>query len=226
MFEFLTKDLKTTNQAPATENRQQQPTNSFGGDIMSLYASNGTQQQAWGNANVPQLSTAMAGMGLGNNMGMQQQQAYGMNGGQNQQQMMMMMQQQQRNQMMYPMNNNNMMNNGNPMMMQSGGNQMGMQNNMMGQNSGMNNMMLQGNTMQQQNAFNMPGYGGSSGVNNGGGFNNNNFNSGGFGAPMGAGPPISSFSNGNLDTGNKSKKAATPEKDDPFAQFGMNVFRT
>lgn len=39
----------------------------------------------------------------------------------------------------------------------------------------------------------------------------------GFGAPMGSGPPVSSFQ------GQPVKKA--PEKEDPFAQFGVNHFR-
>lgn len=45
------------------------------------------------------------------------------------------------------------------------------------------------------------------------GMNGNN----GFGAPMGSGPPVSSFQ------GQSQKKA--PEKEDPFAQFGVNHFR-
>lgn len=42
-------------------------------------------------------------------------------------------------------------------------------------------------------------------------------NHGGFGAPMGSGPPVSSFQ------GQPVQKA--PEKEDPFAQFGVNHFR-
>lgn len=45
-------------------------------------------------------------------------------------------------------------------------------------------------------------------------------NNNGFGVPMGSGPPVSSFQGQQAST---IKKA--PEKEDPFAQFGVNHFR-
>jgi len=44
-------------------------------------------------------------------------------------------------------------------------------------------------------------------------------------APMGTGPPVSSFQPQYQQTGDK-RKPSSPKKEDPFAQFGVNVFRS
>jgi hypothetical protein len=212
-------------------------------DILSLYNTASVPQQQvqqrqsfQNNTNDPlgnHMSTLMQQMALGqtgnnnngnnnngNNGMMQQQQQQNMTPMQQQanmtmqqalmnpqqlvyQQQMMMMQQQQRQQMMMMQQQQGNNNNGNNinnmgMMNQQQGNQ-----GMMNQNNN-NMMMMQGQGMQQQN------------------------NGGGFGSPMGSGPPVSTMQSNNNNNNNNNKQSngpKAPEKDDPFAQFGMNVFR-
>jgi hypothetical protein len=248
MFAFLTQDMKKDE----TPQQQQQQTNStakasFGGDIMSLYApkvNQPAQSFMTPNNGMANLSNSMAGMNFGgssNGMtGMQ-----GGFGGQNQQQqllqqqqmmMMMQQQQQQKNQMMFNGNNTNLM------MMQQQQQQPGMMMNQtnggaggagtgamggfpmgqvgMGGGNPMMMMQQQQQLQQQQQQF---------GFNNGSMNNMNNNNSSSsnaFGTPMGMGPSISTFSQNGTSPTKQQQQPQVPEKEDPFAQFGMNVFRT
>jgi hypothetical protein len=128
--------------------------------------------------------------------------------------------------MMQNNNNNTMMMQNNNMMMQGGMNPMfvqgGMNNMMMPQGStNMTSMNNGGNSMYQPNAYAMPGYGG------GQTFYGNSGN--GAGNPMGRHPGnanVSSSMPGQSGNTNQAKKSPTMVKDDPFAQFGMNVFRS
>jgi hypothetical protein len=122
-----------------------------------------------------------------------------------------------------PMMNNTMMNN--PVMMQNSNGMMMQGVNPMYTQGSPNNMMLQGGMMNgnspmyQQNSFQMPGYSAgqtnysnSMGVGNQVGRGQTNY-SGGYGMPGQGGET-------------KVKNQQVMEKDDPFAQFGMNVFRS
>jgi hypothetical protein len=182
-------------------------------DILSLYGNTGSapqqQQQAFNtNSNNPlgnHMSSLMQQMALnqsGSNgtMNQQQQQPNMMNQQQQQPQNNMMNQQQriyQQQQMMLMQQQQHQQQL--QMMMhnpqQGMMNQQGNQGGMMNNNNNNNNNMM----MMQQ---------GMQGQQN---------NGGGFGAPMGSGPPVSTMQS--------TSKPKPPEKEDPFAQFGMNVFR-
>lgn len=94
-------------------------------------------------------------------------------------------------------------------------NQQQQQQMMMMQAQGNNNMlMMQGNSyaypqQQSNNSNTMPSY-------------NESFGS----VPMGSGPSLSSMAAQGQTSMNSSSGRAAPEKEDPFAQFGLNVFRS
>jgi hypothetical protein len=184
-------------------------------DIMSLYNTGGSvpqqqQQQAFNtNSNNP-LGNHMSGLMQQMSINNQQSGNHNNNNG-------MMNNQQQPN----------MMNMNYPQQQQ----QMYQQQMMMQQQQQQRQMMMNQQGQQQQQGNQGGGMMNQQG-NHGGGMMNNNNNmmnmqqqnnggGGGFGQPMGSGPPVSSMQSNN----SKRKEPKQPEKQDPFADFGMNAFR-
>lgn len=209
------------NNAATTAIEQPKP-KSTTADIMSMYSAPMGVSNGMMNNTGAMNNTGTMGNGMENMMGMMQQMS------------------------MNPQQGSNMMmgNKMDPQMMMAYQQQLMMQQMMMaqaqgaggmGNDFGMNPaMMMQGmpNTGTNGNAATNGGNammnGGMSMNNaamNGGGLQNGNNNmSNGFSGPsMGSGPPISAQQNGG-----RAKQAApsSPQKEDPFAQFGMNVFRS
>jgi hypothetical protein len=233
LFNFLVVDNnpgeQKTQEPPAWQQQQQQKPaqaapapSSFGADIMSLYSGgqaqhpqmqagpfsamqqpqdpfasmNGGGTTSNGMANMGNLSAGMQGMSFNPNMQQMSPQQMMNRQPMNQQQMMMMMQQQQQQQQM--------------MMMQKQRQQM-----MMQQQRGGMMMNGGGGGMQQQQPQGM--------MMNPGGMQQGGF--GGGGGAMGNGPPVSTIQIGGPPS-TKPNKQQRSEKEDPFAQFGVNVFRS
>jgi hypothetical protein len=192
-------------------------------DIMSLYNTGGSgqqqQQQAFNtNSNNP-LGNHMSG--LMQQMSINNQQSGNNNNGMmnnhhqqqqpNNNMMNMNYQQQPQQQQQQSMNQQQQMYQ-QQMMMQQQQQQRQMMMNQQGQQQGNQGggMMNNNNSNNNNNMMNMQQ----------GGMQQNNNGGGGFGAPMGSGPPISS-----MQSNNSRKEPKQPEKQDPFADFGMNAFR-
>jgi hypothetical protein len=179
-------------------------------DILSLYNTGSAPQQQQ-----QQGFNTSSNNPLGNHMsGLMQQMSInhqsGSNGQQQQQQPNMMNQQQQYQQQQQPMNQQQQMYQQQMMMQQQQQRQMMMNQQQQGM---MNQQGNQGGMMYNNNNNNM--------MNMQQGMPTQQNNGGGFGAPMGSGPPVSSMQSSNK----RNKEPKQPEKEDPFAQFGMNAFR-
>lgn len=236
MFEFLTRDMSTTQ---SQKSQPFQPHNSYGGDILSLYNNNNKPQvPSYGNGmiNDPVMNASMPSLVSYSSSGFADSFSNLGISGSNLNTMGVM---QQRNQMVFPQQQN--MNNAMPMNASMMSNHM-MNNSMMHNSMTMqanNGMMMHGgahpfyaqagfnmnrvainggsNPMYQHNSYSMPGYNAGQG---------NYTHSVGVGNQMGQ----ANFSPGSGMTAPgsdpKAKKQPVVEKDDPFAQFGMNVFRS
>jgi hypothetical protein len=212
-----------------TETANNKPQTNFGDDILSLYGNNHNHipqqiSNGYGNnvmyqsnnnmnttTNNPNMMMMMMNNANNNNNMMQMQnmmqnmtfqQQSMLTPQQQQQQMMMMMQQQQfgaNNPMMMNYNSNNNNTNGyNPNMMHGVG--------MPGYNQNNNNMMT---TTMMMNPV-----AGGSGMNNVAGSSNQQL------------PPIRQIQFAKTPSPAATASKQKPEKEDPFAQFGMNVFRS
>jgi stromal membrane-associated protein len=157
------------------------------------------------NNHISNMTAMMGSMNFqnGNNMQSQQHQQMTPQQVMMYQQQMMMQQQQQRMMMMQQQQQNQQQNSrngmGNPMMMAS-------------QQSNSNGNPMMGHAQ---------GFGAQNSTAN---YGNSNQDAFGGMAPMGSGPPVSSMNSYNSSQPNVN--ASAPEKEDPFASFGMNAFRS